>query len=102
MDHNADAIDTDADLTAPAPPAVGRMALTNYLVQSVIATTIFYGYGFGLFGSVDRLGMMATVAGVWIAQLIYSPIWLSRFRFGPAEWLWRSATYGKAQSMRRV
>ena len=81
--------------------AVGRMALTNYLMQSVIATTIFYGYGFGLFGSVDRLGMMATVAGVWTAQLIYSPIWLRSFRFGPAEWLWRSATYGKPQPMRR-
>lgn len=81
--------------------AVGRMALTNYLVQTVIGTLIFYGHGLGLFGSVGRVGQMTVVLGVWTLQLIYSQPYLDRFRFGPVEWLWRSLTYGRAQPMRR-
>jgi uncharacterized protein len=73
--------------------AVGRTALTNYLMQSVICTTIFYGHGFGLFGQVDRVGQMAVVVAVWAFQLAVSPLWLRYFRLGPAEWLWRSLTY---------
>lgn len=80
--------------------AVGRMALTNYLIHSVICTTIFYGYGFGLFGRVMRAQLMAVVLAIWILQLVISPLWLGRFRFGPAEWLWRSLTYRKLQPMR--
>lgn len=80
--------------------AVGRMALTNYLMQSVIATTIFYGYGFGLYGTLDRVGLAGVVAAVWAVQLWLSPVWLARFRFGPAEWLWRSLTYGRAEPFR--
>jgi uncharacterized protein len=80
--------------------AVGRMALTNYLLHSVILTTIFYGYGFGLFARVERFALQGLVLAVWILQLIVSPIWLARFRFGPAEWLWRSLTYWKRQPMR--
>ena len=73
--------------------AVGQMALTNYLLHSVICTTIFYGHGLGYYGAVDRLGQLGVVAGVWAVQLIVSPLWLRRFRYGPAEWLWRSLTY---------
>jgi uncharacterized protein len=81
--------------------AVGRMALTNYLLQTIICTTIFYGHGFGLFGSVERIGQIGIVACVWAIQLIVSPIWLHYFRFGPMEWLWRTLTYWRLQPMRR-
>ncbi len=80
--------------------AVGRMALTNYLAQTVIATTIFYGYGFGLFGSVSRFHLMGFVVAIWAVQLWYSPLWLRHFRFGPAEWLWRWLTYGRRPPLR--
>jgi len=80
--------------------AVGRMALSNYLMHSVLLTTVFYGYGFGLYGHVDRLYQMAFVLVVWLLQLYLSPIWLRHYRFGPAEWLWRSLTYWKRQPMR--
>ena len=70
--------------------AVGRMALTNYLMQSVICTTIFYGHGLGLFGRVDRAGQFAIVVGIWAFQLtgVASP-WLRYFAVGPVEWLTR-------------
>ncbi len=82
--------------------AVGRMAFTNYLMHSIILTTIFYGYGFGLYGQVPRAWQMAFVAAVLSFQLWLSPLWLQHFRFGPAEWLWRSLTYWKRQPMRRT
>ena len=69
--------------------AVGRMALTNYLLQSVICTTIFYGHGLGLFGRVDRAGQLAIVVGVWVFQLAASSLWLSYFAVGPVEWVTR-------------
>ncbi|WP_240356293.1 DUF418 domain-containing protein [Myxococcus eversor] len=80
---------------------VGRMALTNYLSQSVISALFFYGYGLGF---ITKLGPAACVAyclTVFSVQVVWSHLWLSRFRFGPAEWVWRSLTYGKAQPMRR-
>ncbi len=80
--------------------AVGRMALTNYLLQSVIGVLVFYGYGLGLFGRVDRFGLWWFILAVWALQLIWSPWWLSRFRFGPVEWLWRSLTYWRWQPLR--
>lgn len=80
--------------------AVGRMALTNYLMQSVICTLIFYGHGLGLFGQLGRAALLGVVVGVWGIQLVVSPLWLARFRFGPAEWLWRSLTYGRPQRLR--
>src|SRR6185437_13276031 len=80
--------------------AVGRMALSNYLTHSIVCTTIFYGYGFGLFGTINRTGLAAIVLAIWIFQLIISPIWLEHFRFGPAEWLWRSLTYWRLQPVR--
>lgn len=81
--------------------AVGRIALTNYLMQSIIATTIFYGYGFNMFAKWDRPEVMGVVVAIWVFQLIISPIWLSAFRFGPAEWLWRSLTYWRLQPFKR-
>jgi uncharacterized protein len=81
--------------------AVGQMALTNYLMQSVICTTIFYGHGLGWFGQVERVGQLGIVVGVWVIELIWSPIWLHFFRFGPMEWLWRVLTYGRAAPFRR-
>jgi uncharacterized protein len=80
--------------------AVGRMALSNYLTHSIVCTTLFYGYGFNLFGTINRTGLAAIVLTIWIFQLVISPIWLRYFRFGPAEWLWRSLTYWRLQPMR--
>ena len=79
--------------------AAGRMAFTNYITQSVICTLIFYGHGLGLFERADRLSQIGLVVAIWILQLLWSPWWLARFRFGPLEWLWRSLTYMKFQPM---
>jgi uncharacterized protein len=82
--------------------AVGRMAFTNYLMHSIVCTTIFYGHGFGLYGQVSRVGQAIVVVSVWVFQLVVSPIWLRYFHFGPFEWLWRSLTYGQRQPFRRT
>jgi uncharacterized protein len=81
--------------------AVGRMAFTNYIMHTVICTTLFYGHGFALFGKVDRLGQLGIVLIIWGIQLIVSPIWLRYFLFGPLEWLWRSLTYLQWEPFRR-
>jgi len=81
--------------------AIGQMALTNYLTHSVVCSTLFSGYGFGLFGRLERYQLYYVVAGLWIFQMIVSPIWLRHFHFGPAEWAWRSLTYWKKQPMRK-
>lgn len=81
--------------------AVGRMALTNYLMHSVILTTIFYGYGLGLYGAIPRFWQMGFVLAVIGLQLVLSPWWLRRYHFGPVDWLWRSLTYWKRQPFRR-
>lgn len=80
---------------------VGRMALTNYLLQSVICTTIFYGHGFGLFGRVDRIGQLAIVIGIWTFQLLASRAWLGYFTVGPVEWLTRWLVFGRRPSFLR-
>ncbi len=80
---------------------VGRMALSNYLLQSVIGTTVFYGYGLGLVGSVGNGFELAYMVVLFAFQIWLSSWWLERFRFGPVEWLWRSLTYWKLQPMRR-
>jgi uncharacterized protein len=80
--------------------AAGRMALSCYLFDSIFCTTLFYGYGFDLFGTLHRPLLYAVVLTIWTAQLLVCPLWLERFRFGPAEWVWRSLTYWKPQPMR--
>jgi uncharacterized protein len=80
---------------------VGQMALSNYLLQSIICTFIFYGYGLGLFGKVGAaLGIVLTFA-IYLVQIPISHWWMKRFKYGPAEWLWRSLTYLKVQPIRR-
>lgn len=81
---------------------VGRMALTNYLVQTLFHLFIFYGFGIGL-GLIGRVGTSLCIPlslAIFALQILYSHWWLARFRFGPAEWLWRTLTYGARQSMR--
>ncbi|MCB0113575.1 MAG: DUF418 domain-containing protein, partial [Caldilineaceae bacterium] len=86
-------------ILAPLAP-VGRMALTNYLTHSIVMTTLAYGYGFGLFGQVGlALGFVMAVA-LYAVQIPLSRWWLSRFRFGPFEWLWRTLTYMRRQPMK--
>ncbi len=80
--------------------AVGRMALSNYLLHSLLCTFIFYGFGLGLYGSVERIGQIGIVVSIWILQLVISPLWLRHFRFGPAEWVWRTLSYGEMQPFR--
>lgn len=80
--------------------SVGQMALTNYLMQSVICAIVFTGAGFGWFGQLQRYELYYVVLTIWIVQLLWSPWWLRRFQFGPAEWLWRSLTYANRQPMR--
>jgi len=80
--------------------AVGQMAFTNYLMQSIICTFFFFGYGFGYFGKLHYHQIYYVVGAVWIFQLIFSSIWLRYFRFGPFEWVWRSLTYWKKQPMK--
>ena len=87
-------------LATRALAAVGRTAFTNYLLQTVVATTIFYGHGLGLFGSVSRVEAMGIVVAIWAVQVPLSVLWLRYFRFGPVEWVWRTLTYGEAQPMR--
>src|SRR5215475_14312095 len=80
--------------------AVGQMALTCYLATSLICTTIFEGYGFGLFAKLQRYQLLYVVFSVWLFLLIASSIWLRYFRFGPMEWVWRSLTYWRRQPMK--
>ncbi|WP_294395202.1 DUF418 domain-containing protein [uncultured Sphingomonas sp.] len=81
--------------------AAGQMALTNYLGTSLIVTTLFYGYGLGLFGRLERAELYWVVFGQWVLILAWSKPWLARFRYGPLEWLWRSLARGRIQPMRR-
>ncbi len=76
--------------------AAGRMAFSNYIAQSLVCTTIFYGHGVGLFGTLERTEQLLVVVAVWVAMLVWSPLWLARFHMGPLEWLWRALTYRDA------
>jgi len=82
--------------------AVGRTAFSNYLMHSLVMTSLFYGYGLGLYGQVPRLWQMLFVIVMLALQLVLSPWWLSKFRFGPAEYVWRSLSYWDRQPMRRT
>jgi uncharacterized protein len=81
--------------------AVGRMAFSNYIFHTLVCTTLFYGYGFALFGKVERTTQVGIVVATWAFQLIVSPIWLRHFYFGPLEWLWRSLTYRQLEPFHR-
>jgi len=81
--------------------ALGQTALSNYLLQTVIFTFIFYGHGLGLFGQVERKFQILMVLVMWVVQLYISEKWLQHFRFGPAEWMWRSLTYWRFQPMKK-
>lgn len=74
---------------------VGRMALTNYVLQSVVCSTIFYGYGFGLYGKLKPAAGLLLSVLIFSFQIPLSVWWLKRFQYGPLEWLWRGLTYGK-------
>jgi uncharacterized protein len=78
--------------------AVGRMSLTNYLMQSLVCGFVFYGYGFGLYGRLDRTALFGIVLAIWIMLMLLSRWWLQRFQMGPAEWLWRSLSDRKRQA----
>jgi len=80
--------------------ATGRMALTTYLTQSIVCTLLFYGYGLGWYGHVGYSGMFLITLILFACQMAASSWWLTRFRFGPVEWLWRTLTYGRAPRMR--
>ncbi len=80
--------------------AVGQMAFSNYLSHSLICTLIFYGYGLGMIGKLQRYQLYGVVLLIWVFNLAWSPLWLRRFQFGPMEWCWRSLTYWKRQPMR--
>jgi uncharacterized protein len=82
--------------------SVGKMALTNYIMHSVICMIVFTGVGFGLFGKLQRYELLYVVFSIWIFQLIISPIWLRYYNYGPLEWLWRNLSYGKVHSFRKV
>ncbi|MCY7340019.1 MAG: DUF418 domain-containing protein [Sphingomonas bacterium] len=87
-------------LTVFAP--AGRMALTNYITQTLIQALLFMGWGLGLLGQMSIVWVPLAAVALFAAQVALSALWLNRFRFGPLEWLWRSLTYGAAQSMRHA
>lgn len=90
---------TGATLLAPIAN-VGRMALTNYLMHSVIGAILFNGYGFGLYEQIGRAGLWGITLAIYLVQIPISTWWLSRYGFGPIEWLWRSLTYKQRQPFR--
>lgn len=91
-------------LRRPLEPvaAVGRMALSNYVAQTIIAILVFGGFGLGLFAVLERIQLIYLVLGIWTLDLVVSPWWLRRFHFGPGEWLWRSLAYWQRQPMRTI
>jgi uncharacterized protein len=81
--------------------AIGQTAFSNYILQSVITAFIFTGYGFKMYGKLERHEIYYVVAAIWLFQMIVSPLWLRVFRSGPLEWCWRSLTYWQRQPMLR-
>jgi len=81
--------------------SVGRMALTNYLMHSLICMLVFTGAGLGLVGSLGRAEIYGVVLAIWVFQLWFSPWWLKRYYYGPVEWLWRTLTYGRGPKQLR-
>src|SRR5688572_16445940 len=81
--------------------AVGRMAFSCYIAETLICTTLYYGHGFGQFGATDQVSQLLVTLAVWFVLLGAAPLWLARFRYGPLEWLWRSLTYGRVEPLSR-
>ncbi len=79
----------------------GRMALTGYLASNAVGAFVWYGWGLGQLGSWNFAAINVLAILTFVAISVFSAVWLKRFRFGPAEWLWRSATYRKLQPMQR-
>ncbi len=80
--------------------ALGRMALTGYLGQSILVALVFSGFGLGLWGALGHAGNWAVAAAIWVVEAVFCVLWLRWFRFGPMEWLWRWLTYGKRPRLR--
>ncbi|MFG6116216.1 DUF418 domain-containing protein [Halobacillus sp. MO56] len=80
---------------------VGRLSLSNYILQSLFSFLLFYSVGFGLYGQVPPLWSVIIVVLFYSVQIVISKWWLKTYRFGPLEWLWRTLTYGKKQPIRR-
>ena len=80
---------------------VGRMAFTNYIMQSVICTFIFYGHGLAWFETLSRLELWYIIIPIWVFQILLSNWWLNKYKFGPLEWLWRSLSYWKIQDFKK-
>lgn len=80
--------------------AAGRMAFSNYIGTSLLLVPLFNGWGFALFGKLDRIELLGVVGTVWVLMLLWSPAWLGRFRYGPLEWLWRCLTYWRIVPLR--
>lgn len=81
--------------------AAGRAAFTNYLGTSILMTTLFYGYGIGLYGQLSRIELWIPVVAMWGLMLLWSKPWLDRYRYGPLEWLWRTLARFEIQPMRK-
>lgn len=82
--------------------AAGRAAFSNYLGTSIVMTGLFYGWGLGLYGKLDRVELLLVVLAAWALMLLWSKPWLKRFRYGPLEWAWRSLTYWRVEPLRRL
>jgi uncharacterized protein len=78
------------------------MALTNYLLQSVLCGLVFYGYGLGLFGEYGHTFGFGVALSIWLLELAWSPLWLRYFTSGPVEWLWRCLADGRVRPLRRT
>ncbi|GAA0375977.1 DUF418 domain-containing protein [Bacillus horti] len=87
--YKQSAVKKGLQLLAP----VGRLGLTNYLLQSIICTSIFYSYGLGLYGDVSPFWTVVLALSIYVIQIFFSHLWLKRYQFGPAEWIWRKLTY---------
>ncbi|MDV2886817.1 DUF418 domain-containing protein [Alkalihalophilus pseudofirmus] len=80
---------------------VGRLSLTNYLMQSIVFTTLFFGYGIGLFNSIGYFAGALLAVGFFLLQVLFSSWWLKRFKMGPFEWVWRAGTYLEIPKLKR-
>jgi uncharacterized protein len=92
---------TPAAAALGAFSAIGRMAFTNYIAQSVVFGLVFFGYGLGLFGSLRPAPVFVMGVAVYALQVQFSRLWLRHYRFGPIEWLWRTLMYGRRPAMKR-